>query len=480
MVTRQITRAWTCGVCNQLLIAGAPRCSRCGTPVSPPDHAPYGAGGILGGSLPGYVAAPEPSQPNRSSLQRRRWLAAGIVISVVASLFGVVWATSGNGPKPRVRPTTTASSAPTTYRTTTSGTRPPIPTLPPRSTEPTAPRSTAIPPSTGTPPSTGPTTTVPTVPQLAERWKLRLGRMAQSGAVNGNQVVVATRSGTVVSVDARSGKVRWRRTMGAETPAGVVVHQGVVITRAQPASALSGDVVALGGGNGKTLWRRPVTSSISIFDKPAAVGDGRVYVESGGVVALDVRTGRQTWKVSDTSVARSPVFGAGRVVVASYDGKVSAYDAGSGHRRWTTRIGRGTLAAVGDLVLVQSTLADETLSAIDIGRGAVRWHIDTNGLTFQPAIGVLDNVVVPTTKDLVAVSPRDGSKRWTAEDVPKAVAVAAAGDSVYATSYKLSVVNGRTGQLRAEGRLSDISIFPPVPAGDTTVVIMGESIGGYR
>ena len=218
-------RIWTCGVCNQALAPG--------TATLPPLHdsgVTAGGGAIRSWRCAGRpvaglrraVSAAARSRRRVRASHRRRWLAAGIVGAVIAMLFGVVWATSGDEPSrlPR-RATTTSPLDPTSTTGTTSTTEPPATTEPFTS-------STLVPPSTGPstsqPPSSGPSTgptTVPTtnpttVRELTERWNHRLGRMSRLGARNGSQVVVATRSGTVLSLDSRTGRVRWRRPIGED------------------------------------------------------------------------------------------------------------------------------------------------------------------------------------------------------------------------------------------------------------------------
>ena len=168
------------------------------------------------------------------------------------------------------------------------------------------------------------------------------------------------------------------------------------------------------------------------------------------------------------------------MIVSDRTGSFKAYDARTGADLWTARVTRGDPVAAGDLVLVQGGSADRTLYAIETSTGSVRWQIPVEGSPLSPPTRALDTVVVPSRSEVIGVNGTDGSTRWTAPGVLPNSAVATDASSIYTTSFKLSVLDGRTGEVRAEGRLSDVSIFPAVPAGDTTVVIMSDSVGGYR
>lgn len=100
------------------------------------------------------------------------------------------------------------------------------------------------------------------------------------------------------------------------------------------AAAVKGGVVALDLQTGKQVWQRPLDVRLS---SGPGVGDGLVVVGGleGEVIALDAATGEEKWRAKvGNEVIAAPAVGQGHVFVRSNDGRVTAFDAASGERRW--------------------------------------------------------------------------------------------------------------------------------------------------
>jgi len=152
-------------------------------------------------------------------------------------------------------------------------------------------------------------------------------------AVNAGQFTVAASDGTVMALDAESGRVIWKASAGARLSAGV-------------------------GSDGKTA---------------------AVVTQDGNVVALDA--GKVIWSMPlATRVVSAPLVAGGRVFVMGVDRSVAAFDAKDGLRLWSLpRSGdplnlsqTGVLAPFKDTLLVGQS---SKLAGLDPLNGGIRWDV---------------------------------------------------------------------------------------------------------
>lgn len=165
----------------------------------------------------------------------------------------------------------------------------------------------------------------------------------------------------------------------------------------------SGVVVAVNLRDGTLAWRTHVstdTGQVNVYSP--LVSGGRVFAGyikyslpfSGGIVALDAATGAALWR-RDLPPVTPDLWGGAYdglvvwqdlVIVASQDGRVTAFRSDSGFPVWTAPrpAGLGTgvndsrpLAIVGDVVVVGSTL--ELVQGLDARTGSVVWSRGTEG-----------------------------------------------------------------------------------------------------
>jgi outer membrane protein assembly factor BamB len=224
--------------------------------------------------------------------------------------------------------------------------------------------------------------------------------------------------GAVVAFDRRTGRVRWRRTIGP-TETSPLVADGVVYV-----GDWSGHVWALDAHTGATRWRAvvggAVKSSPTLAGRRIVVGayDGHVY-------ALGAHTGRVAWRASAQprlgsrgSFYSTAAAAYGRVYIGSTDGKLYSFGAGSGRLRWSDRTGGYVYAAPAiwrQLVLVGSY--DHTFYAFDAATGATRWTFRANG-PISGAASVIDGIVYFSTfaHRTYALSATTGRLLWTWPD----------------------------------------------------------------
>jgi outer membrane protein assembly factor BamB len=180
----------------------------------------------------------------------------------------------------------------------------------------------------------------------ATRWKTRVaGDISMSGpTVAGSSVYVASTSGTVYSLSAATGHIRWTRTLASEIdgPLAVSAEKAYVY-----AAGLDGMVYGLSSASGKVVWH--VQAGGGIFNGGPAVSYGIVYVangkteaEGGGfqTVAMRATDGLILWRSdSGDDVHVTPSVGGNAVYVGAIDGTLTSLDAHTGSQRWIAPLG---------------------------------------------------------------------------------------------------------------------------------------------
>ena len=227
--------------------------------------------------------------------------------------------------------------------------------------------------------------------KLKSRWSRGVGDGQGDGLyrinpvlVNGN-LYVASAEGRVSSVDAETGRVRWKRDLDLALSGGVGHHGNSIFV-----GASEGLVIRLSADDGSEIWRAPVSGEVL----SAPQGDGRF------------------------------------VVAQTYDGKLMGFDYDSGEVRWTytsdvpvlTLRGTGTPMIIGDNAV--AGFADGKLIAVNLRSGNVAWEariaipqgtseieriVDIDG---SMALQGTELYVASYQGRLAAVDTRSGRRLW--------------------------------------------------------------------
>jgi len=222
-----------------------------------------------------------------------------------------------------------------------------------------------------------------------------------SPAVFDGSVVVGSSDGRVYRVAASDGTERWNSTLLSETTfSGITSSPKVWFDWAFVGtfneSGGPGEVVGLWASNGTVAWRH-ATQSVH-FSSPAIV-DGTLYIgitgrynratqitfdPPYGVLALDARTGTETWFFpTGGPVAASPVVDGPRVLAPAKDGVVYAIDRATGEEVWRMGVGAGVSSpAVADGRLFVGGGAFDApgrVVAMNSTTGDVEWSFEPNG-----------------------------------------------------------------------------------------------------
>jgi outer membrane protein assembly factor BamB len=106
-------------------------------------------------------------------------------------------------------------------------------------------------------------------------------------------------------------------------------------TRTLFVGSLAGDMAALDARDGRVLWRRG--GGARILSSPAVSGDGRAVVfgaSDGRVYALATRDGRLIWSAPlDGEVSGSPTLVGSRIYITSRNGSLWALETRDQRRR---------------------------------------------------------------------------------------------------------------------------------------------------
>jgi glucose dehydrogenase len=172
-----------------------------------------------------------------------------------------------------------------------------------------------------------------------------------------DMVVGAGKSGIVIALDRKTGKLLWKRPVGMHNghdDIGKEAMEGV--EPKLPVTLLPGSlggVIAPMATDGKTVFAPVVNSSLTISgpEEKSEGGPG-----NGELVAIDLATGKVKWKEEMASPAFGYVTAVNDLVFATaYDGTISAFDAKSGTVLWRETLPAGTNSGV--------TVADDMLIA---------------------------------------------------------------------------------------------------------------------
>lgn len=311
----------------------------------------------------------------------------------------------------------------------------------------------------------------PMRPPFTKIWSLGGGVLLEFPPVlEGRSLYVLKNNATVYALNRITGRVLWRKSLGALAASSPAVVDGTVyVTILQRSKGTqAGRVVALRARDGKTLWSRPLPSRA---ESSPVVSNGRVWFGSengtiyslrtkngsvdwtykadgavkaglalsggnlyfgdyaGKVYAIRARDGHQTWKKSTSGTAlgfssgtfySTPAVAFGRVYIGNTDGNMYSYSAKDGALAWRMSTGSyvyaspaATRTARGN-ALVFGGSYNGTFYAWDAKTGKVRWKHKAEG-RISGGAAVLGDLVFYSTLNhhTTALTVDNGNKIWT-------------------------------------------------------------------
>jgi len=321
---------------------------------------------------------------------------------------------------------------------------------------------------------------------VRQAWNVKLGEVEFPLEVNvqGSTVALASASGTVTALDARTGREFWRTSVGAPLSAGVGSDGKVaaVVTTGN-------ELVALEAG--KEIWRQKLNAQV--FTAPFVAG-GRVFLLAAdrSISAFDGQSGRRLWtqpRPGEPLVLRQGgvLMAVGDTLVAGLSGRMVGLNPSNGSVRWEAPIAapRGTndVERLVDLVghtsrvggVVCARAFQSSVGCVNTARGTVVWSKASVG--FEGVAGD-DRLVFGSEGDgkVVAWQRNDGTQAWVSDRLhyrtltaPLAVGRSVAiGDNTGLVHFLSREDGSPLTRLTTDG--SPIAAAP-VLAGDTVVVV---------
>ena len=276
-------------------------------------------------------------------------------------------------------------------------------------------------------PKPKPTLLEPLTPQVSGRqvWKHSFGdvKFPLAVAVNGGTFTVADDDGTVMALEAETGREQWRTRVGDKLSAGVGSDGrfASVVTR-------DNELVTLDAG--KLLWRQQLPSRV--VTAPLVAGE-RVFVLAVDrtVSAFDALDGRKLWsyqRPSDALTLASPgvLVPFKDTLVVGQGPKMAGLDPLRGTLRWEATVAspRGTneverladlvgpSARVGEVICARSF--QSAVACVNAERGSTVWTRNVGGTA---GVGADAQVVVgaDASDRITAWRTTDGTVAWTGD-----------------------------------------------------------------
>ena len=234
--------------------------------------------------------------------------------------------------------------------------------------------------------------------------------------------------GELVSLVAKTGKVRWRKKVGALAASSPAVDKDRVYAVLLESSKGSGKgrIAALRRRGGKTVWSKLLPGRVE--SSPLLHSD-RVYVgsEHGTLYCFDADTGREIWTYEAAGAIKgSPTYADGKLYFGNYGGDMQAVRASDGELVWKSGAARGlvrsgnfyaTAAVAFGRVYIGST--DGRVYSFASSNGKLAWAHQTGGYVYSSSavanVPELGPTVFVGSYDgtFYALDARSGDVRWT-------------------------------------------------------------------
>ena len=266
--------------------------------------------------------------------------------------------------------------------------------------------------------------------ELAKLWGRDIGNAGEKGyatlrpGVDGNSVFVSNRKGTVLRLDAESGKVVWRNKLKQSVFVGVGVGAGLVTVGLD-----NGTLVALDSETGEKKWQVEIGRQISAVP---TLGGNRVVLRTsdGFLMGLGAETGKVVWSVQRRSQGlglhgdASPLIVDNTVITGLSNGRLLANGLSNGKDFWETDLsfisGSNEIERLADVdappVVVGDNLYAATyqgdLVALDLQSSSIAWRYEVS--TRLPIS--VDNKTLFVTDALggiVALDAQNGELNWS-------------------------------------------------------------------
>lgn len=206
-----------------------------------------------------------------------------------------------------------------------------------------------------------------------------------------------------------------------------------------------------------------------------------------GVVALDSRTGKEVRRFpTDGAVNFSPcVDDRGRLFCADSEGQVYAFDSGSGDLLWKKDLGAPSekVLVVDNMVIIRDS--EGRIYGLDGDRGKKKWSFKTGGCQYYRPIEGGSSGLIYTRREnelntLLAIDVQKGKLRWQMDTERWIKFYSSHDGTLYLGAGKnLSAINGATGEKKWEiVSPGDDFSYPPAVGPDGHLFVHNEFTEG--
>lgn len=333
--------------------------------------------------------------------------------------------------------------------------------------------------------------------QVHQAWSARLGGevpLAMPAQVQGSEVALVAKDGSITVLDARSGAQAQRFSAGEPLTTGVGSdgQRMAVVTRSNRLAVFE---------QGRQLWQYNLAAAV--YTPPLLAG-GRVFVMAAdrSLSAFDAATGRRLWLADRPGepliLRQSGVLTAvGNTLVVGMSGRLVGMDPDTGSVRWEAPLAspRGTndVERLVDLVgpvsregaSVCARAFQASVGCVDTGNATVRWTQPSKGSDGiagdgQAVFGAESNGIVQAWRRA------DGSRLWSIDKLQhrRLTAPLLLGRSVVlgddsGTVHLLSKEDG-SALARLNTDAAGIATVPVVAADTLVVVSRSGTVYGFR
>ncbi len=316
-------------------------------------------------------------------------------------------------------------------------------------------------------------------PPFKRVWRHRADSLLEFPPVLARKTLYfVTNKGTVVALNAETGKTRWRRSVGTLSAASPAWDDGrlFVVT-------LDGQLTALRADKGRVVWKKDIPSRT---ESSPYVRDGRVYFgsEDGTVYAVRAKNGRTIWTYQASGAVKAALaFSDGKLYFGAYGGNAYAIRADNGKEVWSTSTAGLSLGRSGNFYSTPAVAFGRVYMGNTDGRvysfttsgGETAWTKSTGSYVYSgpaaaPVRGRGPTVFIGSyTGRFYALDARSGAERWSFQS-PGRISGAASviGRVVYFANLETRETHGldvRTGKevYRHKGG----GFAPPITDGKT-------------
>jgi outer membrane protein assembly factor BamB len=262
----------------------------------------------------------------------------------------------------------------------------------------------------------------------AEQWRVSLPSPAMTEPVYadgeaGPRVYVATRRSSEAAELYALDPSRGTRVWGFDAPERRRVYplgatDGTVFvgTRDDDVSRSGEAVHALAAADGHERWR--VESGDALPTGHAVRRETLLVRTPARLRALDVATGAERWRIDSPTVMYGPaVDSRGERLFVGYDGTVRAVDLADGRERWRREVDFSISGVTRPRMAASTTVfvADRAgrLLALSPLDGSTRWTLSVGGDDFRPHVARTSERLFVDGPGVYALDPVSGERAWS-------------------------------------------------------------------